>query len=67
MDIYGAFQICSIGILTAPATVRLSNTYFNNPGRNVLFVWTILLMAGEPSAVCHLSIPHAHHPMSSQV
>ncbi|KAK3904062.1 hypothetical protein C8A05DRAFT_42830 [Staphylotrichum tortipilum] len=46
MDIYGAFQICSIGILTAPATVRLSNTYFNNPGRNVLFVWTMLLLAG---------------------
>jgi hypothetical protein len=28
MDIYGAFQLCAIGILTAPATVRLSRTYF---------------------------------------
>ncbi|KAL2169366.1 hypothetical protein VTG60DRAFT_6140 [Thermothelomyces hinnuleus] len=46
MDIYGALQMCSIGILTAPATVRLSRTYFNNPGRNVLFVWTVLVVAG---------------------
>ncbi|SPQ23353.1 8f51fb86-6afc-4726-999c-8081591eaeb9 [Thermothielavioides terrestris] len=46
MDIYGAFQFCTIGILTAPATVRLSKTYFNNPGRNVMFVWTMLLLAG---------------------
>ncbi|KAK4244314.1 hypothetical protein C7999DRAFT_43997 [Corynascus novoguineensis] len=46
MDIYGALQLCSIGILTAPATVRLSKTYFNNPGRNVLFVWTVLVVAG---------------------
>ncbi|KAK4234419.1 hypothetical protein C8A03DRAFT_18677 [Achaetomium macrosporum] len=46
MDIYGAFQFCTIGILTAPATVRLSKTYFNNPGRNVLFLWTMLVIAG---------------------
>ncbi|KAK4156592.1 hypothetical protein C8A00DRAFT_40977 [Chaetomidium leptoderma] len=46
MDIYGALQLCSIGILTAPATVRLSKTYFNNPGRNVLFLWTVLVLAG---------------------
>ena len=46
LDIYGAFQLCTIGILTAPATVRLSNTYFNNPGRNVLFIWTMLVLAG---------------------
>jgi hypothetical protein len=47
MDIYGALQLCSIGVLTAPATVRLSKTYFNNPGRNVLFLWTALMLAGE--------------------
>lgn len=47
MDIYGALQMCSIGILTASATARLSKTYFNNPGRNVLFVWTVLVVAGE--------------------
>ncbi|KAJ5584895.1 uncharacterized protein N7459_004695 [Penicillium hispanicum] len=46
MDVYGAFQLCAIGILTAPATVRLSNTYFNNPGREIIFLWTGLLLAG---------------------
>lgn len=46
MDIYGALQLCSIGILTAPACVRLSNTYFNSKGRNVLFLWTVLVLAG---------------------
>ncbi|KAF3390235.1 hypothetical protein F1880_009018 [Penicillium rolfsii] len=46
MDVYGAFQLCAIGILTAPITVRLSKTYFNNPGRNIIFLWTGLLLAG---------------------
>ncbi|KAK4228708.1 hypothetical protein QBC38DRAFT_148830 [Podospora fimiseda] len=46
MDIYGAFQFCSIGILTAPATVRLSTTYFNDPGRNTIFAWATLLLMG---------------------
>ncbi|KAI8953040.1 hypothetical protein F4801DRAFT_588644 [Xylaria longipes] len=46
MDIYGAFQICSIGILTAPITVYNSKTYFNDPGRNIIFLWTGLLLAG---------------------
>lgn len=46
MDVYGAFQLCSIGILTAPATVKLSKTYFNNPGRNIIFLWTGLILAG---------------------
>ncbi|KAJ5636317.1 uncharacterized protein N7484_009630 [Penicillium longicatenatum] len=46
MDVYGAFQLCAIGILTAPATVKLSNTYFNNPGRNIIFLWTGLQLAG---------------------
>ncbi|KAK0294950.1 hypothetical protein LTS00_006416 [Friedmanniomyces endolithicus] len=27
MDVFGAFQLCSIGILAAPVTVRLSRTY----------------------------------------
>ncbi|KAL9619206.1 MAG: hypothetical protein Q9160_006141 [Pyrenula sp. 1 TL-2023] len=47
MDVYGAFQFCSIGILTAPVTVRLSRTYFNDPGRNVIFLWTSLVLAGK--------------------
>ncbi|KAJ5806883.1 hypothetical protein N7474_010475 [Penicillium riverlandense] len=46
MDVYGAFQLCAIGILTAPVTVRLSKTYFNNPGRDIIFLWTGLLLAG---------------------
>jgi hypothetical protein len=46
MDIYGAFQFCSIAILAAPLTVRLSRTYFYDPGRNIIFLWTILILAG---------------------
>ena len=46
MDIYGAFQLCSIGILAAPLTVTLSRTYFNAPGRNTIFLWTGLLLTG---------------------
>lgn len=46
MDVYGAFQLCAIGVLTVPITVRLSNTYFNNPGRDIIFLWTGLLLAG---------------------
>lgn len=47
MDIYGAFQACCIGILAAPITVTLSKTYFNDPGRNTIFLWTILILSGE--------------------
>ena len=46
MDIYGAFQFCSIGILAAPLTVRLSRTYFYDPGRNIIFLWTVLVLTG---------------------
>jgi hypothetical protein len=46
LDIYGAFQFCSIAILAAPLTVRLSRTYFYDPGRNIIFLWTILLLIG---------------------
>jgi hypothetical protein len=47
MDIYGAFQLCTIGILAAPVTVRRSRTYFNDPGRNAIFLWTGVILAGE--------------------
>lgn len=47
MDVYGAFQLCSIGILVAPMTVRLSKTYFNTPGRNTIFLWAGLILAGK--------------------
>ncbi|KAH8178559.1 CoA-transferase family III [Sarocladium implicatum] len=46
MDMYGAFQLCAIGILAAPVTVRLSQTYFDRPGRNAIFLWTGILVAG---------------------
>ncbi|KAF7942417.1 hypothetical protein BELL_0386g00050 [Botrytis elliptica] len=47
MDIYGAFQLCSIGVLAAPITVKLSRTYFfETPGRNTIFLWTGLIFAG---------------------
>ncbi|KAI0886005.1 uncharacterized protein GGS22DRAFT_159579 [Annulohypoxylon maeteangense] len=46
MDVYGAFQFCSIGILAAPLTVRISKTYFNDPGRNIIFLWTGIVLAG---------------------
>ncbi|TAQ89592.1 hypothetical protein B7494_g2065 [Chlorociboria aeruginascens] len=46
LDVYGAFQLCAIGILAAPVTVRLSRTYFYDPGRNTIFLWTGLILAG---------------------
>lgn len=46
MDVYGAFQLCAIGILAAPVTVRNSSTYFNDRGRNIIFAWTGLVLAG---------------------
>ncbi|KAK6003661.1 hypothetical protein QM012_009432 [Aureobasidium pullulans] len=46
MDIYGAFQLCSLGILAAPATVKNSRTYFMDPGRNIIFLWTGLVLSG---------------------
>ncbi|EFX06539.1 hypothetical protein CMQ_6860 [Grosmannia clavigera kw1407] len=46
LDVYGAFQFCAIGILAAPVTVRLSSTYFFSPGRNTIFLWTGMVLAG---------------------
>ncbi|KAI0594735.1 hypothetical protein F4775DRAFT_572805 [Biscogniauxia sp. FL1348] len=51
MDIYGVFQLCAIGILAAPVTVRLSRTYFWDPGRNIIFLWTGVILAGLLSLV----------------
>lgn len=47
MDLYGAFQLCSLGILAAPVIARLSRTYFLDPGRNIIFLWTGLILAGK--------------------
>ena len=66
MDVYGAFQLCSIGILAAPVTVNLSRTYFYDPGRNIIFLWTILILAGElRSSISHLCKTPAYHQTSS--
>jgi hypothetical protein len=46
MDIYGSFQLCALGILAAPLTARISRTYFNNPGRNLIFLWFGLILGG---------------------
>lgn len=46
MDVFGAFQLCAIGVLAGPSTVKLSKTYFNTPGRNMIFAWTVLILAG---------------------
>lgn len=54
MDVYGAFQLCTIGILAAPVTVRWSKTYFYDPARNLIFLWTGLILAGE---LIHMLIP----------
>ncbi|KAL4926357.1 uncharacterized protein BDV17DRAFT_156239 [Aspergillus undulatus] len=54
MDVYGAFQLCSIGILTAPLTARMSETYFKDPRRNIIFLWTGLVLAGLLSITVEL-------------
>ncbi|KAF3761636.1 hypothetical protein M406DRAFT_357810, partial [Cryphonectria parasitica EP155] len=46
MDVYGAFQLCAIGVLAGPVTVRISKTYFNTPGRNLIFLWTGMILSG---------------------
>jgi hypothetical protein len=56
MDVYGAFQLCSIGILAAPLTVRLSRTYFYDPGRNTIFLWTGLILAGRCYPYMHVLV-----------
>lgn len=46
MDVFGAFQLCSIGILAIPVMSMLSQRYYD-PGRNLIFLWIILILAGE--------------------
>ncbi|KAK3324925.1 hypothetical protein B0H66DRAFT_107466 [Apodospora peruviana] len=46
MDIYGAFQLMALGVLCAPFTIKTSNTYFSDPGRKIVFVWTMIVVAG---------------------
>jgi len=54
LDIFGAFQIIAIGVLAAPITIRYSRTYMNLPGKNLVFVWILLNLAGQS---CELLAP----------
>ncbi|OBT74249.1 hypothetical protein VF21_07405 [Pseudogymnoascus sp. 05NY08] len=48
MDIYGSFQICLTGVLSAPVTFRLSRIFYGRgPGRNTILLWTALLLGVE--------------------
>ncbi|KAH6669193.1 hypothetical protein F5X68DRAFT_216378 [Plectosphaerella plurivora] len=46
MDIYGAFQLCSLGLVAGTLAVRISKTYYGTPGRNTIFIWVTLILAG---------------------
>ncbi|ORY08579.1 hypothetical protein BCR34DRAFT_391779 [Clohesyomyces aquaticus] len=46
MDVYGAFQLCAIGIVAAPFTLNASRTYVQAAGRNIILVLTSLILAG---------------------
>lgn len=56
MDVFGAFHLCAIGILAAPVTVRLSQSYFTNLTRNMISLWTILILTGKFSPIFLLEI-----------
>jgi hypothetical protein len=47
MDIYGIFQICSIGALASPWTTKLSVKAFKETGMNSIYAWLCILIAGE--------------------
>lgn len=46
MDVYGAFQLCSIGVVAAPLTVSMRSTYYYNPAKKIMLVFTGLILAG---------------------
>jgi hypothetical protein len=55
MDVYGALQLCLIGILAIPVRSKLSKRNLNDSGRSVIFLWIILILAGEPrSSIAYL-------------
>ena len=47
MDIYGAFQICAIGLVAAPITILLHPAYFHDLCRKTIFLWTYFILAGK--------------------
>ncbi|KAH8841379.1 hypothetical protein MCOR27_000929 [Pyricularia oryzae] len=61
MDVYGAFQLSAIAVLAAPVTVRVSDTYFFGPGRNIIFVWTGIILAGMLSLTVEFYRSNAIH------
>jgi hypothetical protein len=46
MDIFGSFEMLALGMLAAPITLKVSKTYFNDPARNTIFLWSALILAG---------------------
>ena len=63
MDIYGAFQLCAVGVLVAPVAATLSRTYFKNPGRNAIVIWSLLVVAGLISLTVEFyRVSSQHHP-----
>jgi len=46
LDIYGVLVIIAVATLAMPLTLRFSNTYFNTPGRNLVFLCALLNLAG---------------------
>ncbi|KAM7186048.1 hypothetical protein V8F33_012039 [Rhypophila sp. PSN 637] len=51
MDIYGTFQLLVLGVLSAPFTIKGSRTYFNDPGRNIILIWFVMVIAGLLSLI----------------
>jgi len=46
-DIYGVLVIIAVATLAMPLTLRFSRTYFNTPGRNLVFLCALLNLAGR--------------------
>ncbi|EHK27109.1 uncharacterized protein TRIVIDRAFT_6301, partial [Trichoderma virens Gv29-8] len=48
MDIYGAFQMCSLGTLVVPLMIKLtkSHEFSTHTGRRIMFIWAGLVLAG---------------------
>jgi hypothetical protein len=70
MDVFGAFQLCSIGIVAAPFTMRMTR-YTYTGGRNIILTLTGLILAGlSPVPIQHeiyltLTPVQAYYPSSS--
>ena len=60
LDIYGVLVVIAVATLAMPLTLRFSRTYFNTPGRNLVFLCALLNLAGQclPLVVNSSSLPH---------